>query len=78
VVLEWCYNGVTVVLQWCYGDVAVLLVWCHSYATVAYWLLASSNTCSACACRVCVCVISMHFSTNMTSFKRLGNTVIAL
>jgi hypothetical protein len=29
-VLQWCYNGVTMVLQWCYNGVTMVLQWCYN------------------------------------------------
>jgi hypothetical protein len=29
-VLQWCYNGVTMVLQWCYNGVTTVLEWCYN------------------------------------------------
>jgi hypothetical protein len=35
VVLQWCYNGVTMLLQWCCSGVAVVLQWCYTGVTVS-------------------------------------------
>jgi hypothetical protein len=33
-VLQWCYNGVTMVLQWCYNGVTMVLQWCYNGVTM--------------------------------------------
>jgi hypothetical protein len=34
VVLQWCYNSVTVVLQWRHHGVTVVSQWCYSFVAV--------------------------------------------
>jgi hypothetical protein len=55
-VLEWCYNGVTLALQWCYNSVRMVLEWCYSGGTLDHLSLLESTMSTLVYVCVCACM----------------------